>query len=392
MGVVHLANSQIEPYHKCGPLDENQVRQALEILGDHWGYGYDQLLTDLENWENSEQVEISSIGHSVEGRPLWELKLTDPGIPDSDKATIYLHARTHAAEVQSTWVINAIIEFLLSDAVEAEIIRSKCIFYLLPMYNPDGVELEYPRQNANNIDIESNWYSPEIQPEVISLRARFQLLMSSPSPIDIALNMHSAFACKRYFVYHHENGTSQQFTELERSFISGVKGYYPDGIEAWDYYISWTNGTPLKYPESWWWTNFGASVMALTYEDMNCAAAGNYDHTAIAIVKGIADFLEIDLTSSNHQVLALNEILGNCYPNPFNRTLHSRINFPVKVRENSSFKLELINNQGRRIETSFIQNSTTNSFQLDPGLLKPGVYTYRLITEEGTQSKKLIIM
>ena len=63
--------------------------------------------------------------------------------------------------------------------------------------------------------------------------------------------MHSAYACKRYFVYHHENGTSDYFTDLEKQFISRVQFYYPDGIEDWNYYVSWTNSTPDQYPESW---------------------------------------------------------------------------------------------------------------------------------------------
>ena len=55
-------------------------------------------------------------------------------------------------------------------------IRLKVVFKefrlepIIPMINPDGVELEYNRENANGIDIESNWNTYPHQPEVQALR------------------------------------------------------------------------------------------------------------------------------------------------------------------------------------------------------------------------------
>ena len=74
--------------------------------------------------------------------------------------------------------------------------------------------------------------------------------------------MHSAYACKRYFVYHHENGTSDYFTDLEKQFISGVQFYYPDGIEDWNYYVS---ANPEKI--SWDMTVSGVKYKGLWNKD-----------------------------------------------------------------------------------------------------------------------------
>ena len=41
--------------------------------------------------------------------------------------------------------------------------------------------------------------------------------------------------------------------------------------------------------------------MALTYEDMNCSDAGNYNITAEAIVRGVCDYLGINLAGINDQ-------------------------------------------------------------------------------------------
>ena len=145
---------------KCGS-DLKATMELLNELGDHWGYSYDSLLVDLVDWESSEFVLLDSIGKSTLGRQMYELTITDYTVQDEDKHRIYIHARTHPGEIQSFWVTDEMINYLLDDSETGALLRSKCIFHIVPMYNPDGVELEYPRENANDIDIESNWGSSD---------------------------------------------------------------------------------------------------------------------------------------------------------------------------------------------------------------------------------------
>jgi hypothetical protein len=189
------------------------------------------------------------------------------------------------------------ISFLVSDDPFAALLRQHVLFHVIPMYNPDGVELDLPRENANGIDLERNWDKDEsrMEPEPAALHRRFTELMASPNPIELALNLHSAGLCERYFVYHDTVGTSAAYTAIEQRFISGVQSFFPTGIEPWSFYRSWTDSTPPLFPESWWWRNYGTGVLALTYEDMNCPEAGMYDTTASAILHGIGRFFGIEL-------------------------------------------------------------------------------------------------
>ncbi|MFC1585624.1 M14 family zinc carboxypeptidase [Fibrobacterota bacterium] len=280
------------------------------ISGDGWGYGYADLEADLIKWSNSPFTTIDSVGSSVQGRTLWMLTITSASGPVSKlsaplrqvgssqhKSRIMVHARTHGREVQSTRVVNEIIAFLLDTGAVSQQIRDEFVFNIIPMYNPDGVELGCERMNANGIDMESNWNAPEAEPEVQALRAVFRRLMEDPSPIRVALNLHSSMnLCARFFYYHHENGTSLEFTELEKQFISTTQGFFPGGFENWDFMQSWADGTRLDYPESFFWINYGGDVMALTYEDINdqdpvCPAADKFDSTARALVLGSADYI-----------------------------------------------------------------------------------------------------
>ena len=59
---------------KCG-FDEVLAKQQFETLGDHWGYGYDSLLTDLQRWEQNAYLTTDSLGANLQNRALWQLAI-----------------------------------------------------------------------------------------------------------------------------------------------------------------------------------------------------------------------------------------------------------------------------------------------------------------------------
>ena len=267
----------------------------------------------------------------------------------------------------------------------------------LILTNPDGVELEYARENANGIDIESGWDDNPLEPEVLVLKNRFIELMAMDNPVEVALNMHSAYSCKRYFVYHDAAGTSDSYTNLEQQFIGGIQSYFVGGIENWDYFVSWTSGTPDQYPESWWWMNQGENVMALTYEDMNCVEAGSYDSTAYAIVRGIIDYLGLSYTwiEDENNILQTEFSLSQNFPNPFN----PRTNIRYSVSLNDHVKITVFDLMGHEVKTLLDSKVSIGSglVQWDGrnfrGEIVPsGVYIYSVKAGEFNQSRKMIIL
>ena len=92
--------SQSLPAHKCGQLQyELDIDRSL-----NWGYGYDDLLSDLSIWAQSPYVVIDSIGATVANRAIWELTISDNPSSDTYKR-VYIHARTHPGEEESFWEI-----------------------------------------------------------------------------------------------------------------------------------------------------------------------------------------------------------------------------------------------------------------------------------------------
>ena len=390
-----ITYSQIESVDKCGYVFSDQPNHFLTRTAN-WGYGYDSLLVDLERWGASSFVTVDSLGASVQNRALWELTIAD-NPQSSSNHRIYIHARTHPGEEESFWVTNEIINFLISDTPLAAFIRSNCIFHIIPMYNPDGVELGYNRENANGVDIESGWDDVPLELEVAVLKNRFiELTLLVNNPIEMALNMHSSYSCKRYFVYHDTAGTSESYTILEQQFINGVQSYFLGGFEDWDYFVSWTSGTPDQYPESWWWMNHGENVMALTYEDMNCDAAGSYDSTAYALVLGICEYLGLNLTQIQNEADKPSgySLLQN-YPNPFNPVTKLRYDLP----ENSHVNITIYDMLGRAVKTMVNQHQNaghrsiiwdgTNDYD---NTVSTGIYLYQIQAGAYTRTKKMVFL
>jgi hypothetical protein len=390
---VNIVNGDVVEYDKCGfPMDDSDLGQY--ISPEYMGYSYDSLLIDLELWRLSEYVKIDSIGLSVQGRPLWQLTISSDPNNVAGKRTVHIHARTHPQETEGFYVTDEMIKILISESEFAQTARANCVFHVIPMYNPDGVELGLPRRNANNIDLEANWNTFPHQPEVAALKTRFTQLMASPNPIEVMLNMHSSSLCTRYFVYHHENGTSPNYAVLQQQFINGVRSFYPNAIEPYNYFVSWTSGTALQYPESWCWLNHGENIMALTYEDKykpSCPTSGNYDSTANAILRGVLDYMNITTDVEQVADVFLKEFeLEQNYPNPFNPS--TNIKYAISSRQFVTIKVyDILGNDITSLVNDY-RDAGFYNVQFTMHNLASGIYFYTLQAGGFVESKKMIYL
>ena len=374
----------------CGYPDTSSLEFKTAASGN-WGYGYDTLLYDLSVWKTSPFVVIDSVGSTVQNRTMFVLTIQDTTSDSLNvRQRIWIHARTHPTEVQGTWVTNEMIKLLISNSEFAATLRKRYVFNIMPMYNPDGVELGNARENANGIDIESNWNAASPQKEVLVLRSQFQKYTAKPNPMKMMLNVHSAFACTRYFVYHAPGGTTPKFAAMEQRFINYARGNFPGGIEPYSYFVSWTSAPATQYPESWCWSNYKEKIMAMTYEDGNCVSASKFDTTAHAILKGIDQYLQD--TTAITSVFASNKtpdqyFLEQNYPNPFNPTTTIAYRLP-----NERFvSLKVFDLLGREtaVLVNELQSSGRHTAEFNASSFGSGIYFYRLISGEHSEIKKM---
>ena len=89
------------------------------------------------------------------------------------KKVIFLTARVHPGESQSSFLAEALINYLISDDLEAQEIRNKFIIKIVPMLNSDGVKLGNYRNSALGVDLNRRWNKPSryLHPEIYYLKS-----------------------------------------------------------------------------------------------------------------------------------------------------------------------------------------------------------------------------
>jgi len=356
-------------------------KKLWESNGPGWGYNYDSLLNDLKCWQENDFVSIDSIGASVENRALWKIIIHDTAFDPQYR--IMIHARTHPMEVQSSWVTNELIKILLSESTISGTLLKNCEFVIVPMYNPDGVELGLNRENANGIDLESSWNREILEPETAVLKSLFEQLMESNNPIKVALNIHSSSKGTRFFICHDSSGTSAQYFEDEKFFIGSVHHQWPQGIQNWDYMVTWKNGTPDYYPESWFWINYQESVMALTYEDIfeNNRENGQYTKTAESVLQGIITYLNLDIPVTVNEKNQIKDEIIKIFPNPLKNNQTLKVFFVNNKLGN--VHCTLYNILGQKVFNEFyVCNFYENLIEFNLSGLSSGKYFFSITVEK----------
>jgi hypothetical protein len=104
-------------------------------------------------------TEMINLGLSVEGRPLWALRITGPG---EDKPGVLYHGAQHGNEQAGASVVAYAAYYILTNYdsdPDVAVLVDNVEWFLLPIMNPDGY-VAYQRYNANGVDLNRNWGGP----------------------------------------------------------------------------------------------------------------------------------------------------------------------------------------------------------------------------------------
>ena len=124
-------------------------------------YTYTQLtkfLYSLNIYKNI--LRIDHIGETLDGAKIYILIITnfnDSLDSIANKKAIIFTGRVHPGESNSSYVLQGLIEFLLSNDSKAENLRNHYIFKIVPMLNPDGVVRGNFRMNSVGKDLNRMW-------------------------------------------------------------------------------------------------------------------------------------------------------------------------------------------------------------------------------------------
>jgi len=168
------------------------------------------------------------LGLSHQGRDLDLLTITDTAIPIEDKTVIYIIGRQHAAETTSSHMLQGMIDFLVSDDIDAGAFRQNCVWYIVPMVNPDGVYEGNSRATSEGNDPNRDWYQTNTDTTEITTVRNHINATDSDYGMDMFIDWHSQMNDDRWnnFIY---SPTGNAFfpvlsalTDFDRQSASGA--------------------------------------------------------------------------------------------------------------------------------------------------------------------------
>jgi hypothetical protein len=228
--------------------------------------GYDETYRQVGDLvRRCDMASTESIGLSYMGRSMWMATITDSHVTDTYKHRIWIHSRAHAGEATGTHVMLGLLNLVTSNSPAGRYMRRHFIFNIVPLLNVDGVYLGHTRWDSQGIDPERQWGNPSRIPETANLRAKVDEFMDGTHPIEVALNLHSSVNDfeDTFFFKHVQPSVTAAFEAIEQRYIDALDHATP----LFDNLNPQTSQLHAYYfIESYFWNNWGESVMAMTHE------------------------------------------------------------------------------------------------------------------------------
>ena len=155
---------------------------------------------------NTWPEELIKLNKSTAGRKLLRLRQSKSSEAHKEKHQkkkgIFITARVHPGESNSSYMVKGLIDFLIGNTREANSLRKKFIFKIVPMLNPDGVIYGNYRCSLLGVDLNRRWTHPNklLHPTIYYTK---KLLQSFTEENEVLMycDMHGHSIKKDVFMY-----------------------------------------------------------------------------------------------------------------------------------------------------------------------------------------------
>lgn len=143
------------------------------------------------------------------------------------KKGVFISARVHPGESNSSWMMKGLIDFLVSNAPEARVLREKFIFKIVPMINPDGVINGNYRCSLCGSDLNRRYKTPSkvLHPVVFSIK-RMVKAFSKEREIALFCDLHGHSRRKNIFMYGNSFPEKPDATRMFPYILSKLCDYF----------------------------------------------------------------------------------------------------------------------------------------------------------------------
>ncbi|XP_043102560.1 cytosolic carboxypeptidase 1 isoform X2 [Puntigrus tetrazona] len=181
----------------------------------HYPYTYSMLKMHLQKLSALRTAQIyyrqDDLCETLGGNSCPLLTITAmPGSSSNDhigqfrsRPVVFLSARVHPGETNSSWVMKGTLEYLMSCSPQAQSLRESYIFKIIPMLNPDGVINGNHRCSLSGEDLNRQWQNPnaELHPTIYHSKSLLQYLRATGRTPLVFCDYHGHSRKKNVFMY-----------------------------------------------------------------------------------------------------------------------------------------------------------------------------------------------
>ena len=223
-----------------------------------WVFAHQPIsLDDLDLWSNtlakSPSTKITTIGKSMEGRPIKQLTL---GNPDATNF-IFILGRQHPPEVTGSVGLMSFVDTIALDSPLSKTFRHSFQTIVIPVVNPDGVEHGHWRSTLGGVDPNRD-YGPFTQIETRAVRDALTTIAKQPKArAYLFLDFHSTSED----IFYTQRDEDQTFPLLfTKRWLKGIQEHFPNYAFKRDA----GHNENLPTSKTWSYKTFGCA--GITYE------------------------------------------------------------------------------------------------------------------------------
>jgi len=207
----------------------------------YFSYHYPYTYSDLQRYLNSLTKEIpqnilirQTLCQTIMGNDCDLLTITDFDNKKVDKPYIILTGRVHPGESNSSFIMEGLIDFLVSSHPKAVFLRQNVIFKIVPMLNPDGVILGSQRCNLAGLDLNRQWSENKVSsknsPTIYWTKSLWNYIIDEKdglgSKVLLYCDFHGHSRKKNIFLYGCELDKSEIIGDItEKTFPNQMNNY-----------------------------------------------------------------------------------------------------------------------------------------------------------------------
>ncbi len=203
-------------------------------------------------------VKKQTIGTSAQGKPIVEVDISETEKPEG---LIYVIGRQHPPEVTGALALINFVETLSGETELAHEFRKKFKTVVIPLVNPDGVDMGHWRHNSNGVDLNRDWVNFNQKETRIVKETLLNVSGEEKVPVLFCIDFHSTQKDVFYVTAKDSTKEVDEIYNQTMLWFDKIKEKNPGYFVNIDASLN-NPGSPTS--DSWMYNTF--KCPALTYE------------------------------------------------------------------------------------------------------------------------------